>query len=76
MPISDYDAWEIELIETGRIVQDDDNSVSPDEAERRFNRYVALVDLAKGIEGQAAATALVRSIQTRARLRGLPKHHE
>jgi hypothetical protein len=63
MPISDHNAWECELVATGLIVQDNDNSVSPEEAERRFNRYVALTDLVQGDEGVAVATALVRSIQ-------------
>lgn len=63
MPVSDYKSWEAELLETGHIVQDNDNSVSPDEAERRFGRYVALVDLVDGTEGQTVATALVRSMQ-------------
>jgi hypothetical protein len=65
MPILNYTAWEIELIETGRIVQDDDKSISPEEAEFRFIRYMNLVDLVEGVEGMVAARALLRSIQAK-----------
>lgn len=65
MPILNYTAWEIELIETGRIVQDDDKSISPEEAEFRFIRYMNLVDLVEGVEGIVAARALLRSIQAK-----------
>lgn len=65
MPILNYTAWEIELIETGRIVQDDDKSISPEEAKFRFIRYMNLVDLVEGVEGIVAARALLRSIQAK-----------
>jgi hypothetical protein len=63
MTIANFAAWESELIVTGRIVQDDDISVTVDEAERRFNRYIALVEMVEGNEGTNAARALYRSIQ-------------
>jgi hypothetical protein len=65
MSITNFAAWKSELITTGRIVQDEDNSVLPDEAERRFNRYIALVDMVEGNEGINAARALLQSIQSR-----------
>lgn len=58
-------SWESELVQSGRIVQDGDTSVSQEEAERRFERYVALVDMVDGSGGLRAARALVRSIQVR-----------
>lgn len=65
MVIQDVGEWELELVQTGKIVQDGDTSVSPDEAERRFNRYVELVDMVEGDEGPKVVRALVRSIQVR-----------
>jgi hypothetical protein len=56
-------SWESELVQTGRIVQDGDTSVSQQEAERRFERYLALVGMVDGSGGLRAARALVRSIQ-------------
>jgi len=64
MAITNYPSWETELLETGLIVQNDDLSVAPEKAEQQFNRYVALVDLVDGSEGQNAARALVKSLQS------------
>ena len=58
-----FAAWQAELLETGAIVQDSDASVSQIEAERRFNRYLELVDGIDGTEGPHVALALVKSIQ-------------
>lgn len=63
MPVLDFDHWETELVETGRIVQDSDTSVLPEEAERRSRRYLALVEMLNATEGLRAARALLRSIQ-------------
>jgi hypothetical protein len=63
MPSSSPLPWESELIACGRLVQDTDTSVPTEEAERRFNRYVELVDSFEGTEGLRAARALIRSIQ-------------
>jgi hypothetical protein len=65
MPIDDFAAWKEELLFTGRIVQDDDHSVSREEAHRRFLRYVELVEQADGSEGPKAVCALIRSMQMR-----------
>jgi hypothetical protein len=61
----DLETWKTELLETGRIVQDGDNSVSPEEAERRFNRYIELVEQVNGSEGMEAIAALLQSIQVK-----------
>lgn len=61
--ITDVDDWKVELLFSGRIVQDGDETVSPDEAERRFNRYIKLVEMVEGDEGQNVFQALVDSIQ-------------
>jgi hypothetical protein len=63
--IQNVSEWELELVQTGKIVQDGDISVSPDEAEKRFSRYVELVDMVEGDEGPEVVKALVRSIQVR-----------
>lgn len=56
--------FEAELIACGRIVQDDDDSVPIQEAERRFNLYVELVDSLRGTEGANVACILLRSMQS------------
>jgi hypothetical protein len=58
-------SWEAGLVRMGRIVRDDDTSVPQEEAERRFERYVALVDMVDGSGGLPVARALIRSIQVR-----------
>ena len=52
-----------ELIATGNIVQDSDNSVPWPEREHRFNRYIELLDSVVGNEGSEVAKALIRSMQ-------------
>ena len=61
MSISDFGAWETELVEAGRIVQDNDASAPSAEAEQRFNRYREMVYGVNGSEGARGAFALVRS---------------
>jgi hypothetical protein len=63
MAVADFEAWQCELLSCGCIVQDEDTSVPVEEAERRFNRYIELVDAVQGTEGERAARALIRSIQ-------------
>lgn len=63
MPVIPPPHWESELVACGRLVQDEEASVPQEEAERRFNRYVQLVDSVLGTEGVPGARALVRSIQ-------------
>ena len=65
MAIQNLPKWALELLQAGEIVQDGDTSVSRDEAERRFNRYVELVAMVEGDEGPDAVRALLRSIQAR-----------
>ncbi len=59
----DFEAWNTELMFTGKIVQDDDASVDQEEKHRRFLRYTELVEQLKGTEGRQALTTLFRSIQ-------------
>lgn len=63
MAVADMPTWERELLSCRRIVQDEDTSVSVEEAERRFNRYIELIDAVDGTEGEPAARALMRSMQ-------------
>ena len=65
MPLHDFAAWKDELLFTGRIVQDADKSVDPDEAHRRFMRYIELMEQLNGTEGPTALTALIQSVQMR-----------
>jgi len=46
MAILDFNVWREELLFTGRIVADCDDSVHPEEKERRCWRYVELVQMA------------------------------
>jgi hypothetical protein len=48
--MDDIDAWRDEILAVSNIVQDDDESVSDEEAERRFNRFIELVDAVQGDE--------------------------
>lgn len=58
-----FELWREELLSTGNIVQDDDDSVPQPEQERRFNRYVELLDAVTGSEGIETFVALVDSLQ-------------
>ena len=60
---SDFDSWRKELIVSGAIIQDDDNSVSPERAEYRFNRYIELLEMVRGDEPEMVFHAIVDSIQ-------------
>ena len=63
MPFGDFDAWRQELLATGDLVQDGDTSVSDDEAGRRYDRYIALADMADGTEGPHTVCALIASLR-------------
>ena len=52
-----------ELIATGNIVQDSDESVPWPEREDRFNRYIELLDSLVGNEGIEVVRALIQSMQ-------------
>ena len=62
MPPS-FERWKAELLIVGNIVQDDDTSTPPDEAQRRFQRYCAMLDALTGTEGAHYALAIVQSVQ-------------
>ncbi|MFJ5266493.1 hypothetical protein ACIQAC_39165 [Streptomyces sp. NPDC088387] len=55
--------WKVEIVECGDLVQDDDEVAPPDEAERRWNRYVELADSVTGDEGPAGVAAIVSSLK-------------
>ena len=59
----DAGSWCAEVIDLGDIVQDDDESLSDDERERRFNRYVELLDAVTGEEPDEAFGCLVASVR-------------
>ncbi|ASU79689.1 hypothetical protein CDG81_17010 [Actinopolyspora erythraea] len=55
--------WKVEIVECGDIVQDEDDTVPQDEAERRWNRYVELADSVTGDEGPEAVVPIVSSLR-------------
>lgn len=55
--------WKVEIVECGDLVQDDDEVTPPDEAERRWNRYVELADSVTGDEGPTGVAAIVSSLK-------------
>ncbi|SFE57551.1 hypothetical protein SAMN04487819_11713 [Actinopolyspora alba] len=55
--------WKVEIVECGEIVQDEDDTVPQDEAERRWNRYVELVLSVTGDEGPEGVVAIVSSLR-------------
>lgn len=57
------DDWCKELLQNSKLVQDDDDTVAPEEAERRFNRFVQLVDMVNGKETQLVFQTLVDVIR-------------
>lgn len=61
--IKDFETWKAELLFTGNIIQDDDESVDSDESHRRFMRFVEMVDALTGKEGPQVVDALFESIQ-------------
>jgi hypothetical protein len=58
-----FETWRKELLFTGNIVQDGDDSVPQPEREERFKRYVTMVESVTGSEGVEAFLALVDSLQ-------------
>ncbi len=54
-----------ELIVTGNIFQDSDESIPWPERENRFNRYIELLDSIEGNEGLSVAKALIQSMQAK-----------
>jgi hypothetical protein len=58
-----FEDWKIELLHLGNIVQDVDASLPANEVERRFNRYVEMLEGLSGAEGFEYALAVMESIQ-------------
>ncbi len=58
-----FDAWRKELLFTGNIVQDGDESVPQPDREERVNRYVEIVEAVTGSEGVDTFVALLDSLQ-------------
>ncbi|MGW7433234.1 hypothetical protein ACWGIN_27305 [Streptomyces sp. NPDC054861] len=63
MAIEDLEPWRRELQSSCDIVQYEDDTVSAEEAGRRYHRYVELADMVEGTEGPQAVTALVGSLR-------------
>jgi hypothetical protein len=64
--MDDIDAWRDEILAVSNIVQDDDESVSDEEAERRFNRFIELVDAVRGDEPDDAFLTLLETLEDQA----------
>lgn len=60
---TDFDRWKTELVSVGNIVQDADRDTPPEEAQRRFQRYIAMLDALTGTEGPPYALAIFQSVQ-------------
>lgn len=59
----DVTRWCAEVLDLGDIVRDSDDSVSDDERERRFDRYVELVDAVTGEEPDEVYRCLLASVR-------------
>ncbi len=55
--------WKEELLLVGNIIQDSDESVPQEEAKRRFNRYIEMLDDVDGSEDPSCARAIFASVQ-------------
>lgn len=62
--IKDIEQWKKDILFYGHIVQDDDDTVEPDEAEKRFNKYLELIDCVEGTEDIEIAQYLIKSIKS------------
>jgi hypothetical protein len=63
MDIAEFERWREEVLFTGRIVQDSDTSVDPDEAGRRARRYTELVESSRGNWTEEVFQTLIESLQ-------------
>ena len=61
--VSNFQDWRNQLLFTGNIVQDEDDTVSDDETESRFNTYIEMIESIDGSEGKEYALAIFESIQ-------------
>jgi len=59
-----FQDWRNQLLLTGNIVQDEDNTISDDETELRFNTYIEMLESIDGSEGKEYALAIFESIQS------------
>ncbi len=57
--------WKSELLFTGNIVQDSDDTVSDAHRQQRFIRYTDLLEAIDGTEGIEAARAIIQSMQAK-----------
>ena len=58
-----FKRWRAELLHVGDIVQDVDESVSWEEREARFNRYIEMLEALTGTEGPEYVLAVMESVQ-------------
>ncbi len=61
--IKNIEQWKKDIIYFGKIIQDNDNSVDSNEAEKRFKNYIKLVDCVEGNESEEIALYLIKSLQ-------------
>ena len=61
--MENFEQWKSELLHVGKIVQDSNKTISPDESERLFNRYIEMLDALTGTEGYEYALAVFESVQ-------------
>jgi hypothetical protein len=61
--VGEYRSWRRELLRTGRIVQDGDDSVPPEVRQARFHRYLELVEMVEGNDGPEVFGSLIDSMQ-------------
>lgn len=60
--IGDFTAWREEVLFTGAIPQDGDTSIDAAEAERRCDRYVELLEMIEGDEGDEVFQTIIDSM--------------
>ncbi len=58
-----FELWKAELLIVGNIIQDGDAATPPEEVQRRFQRYCAMLDALTGTEGPHYALAIMQSVQ-------------
>ncbi len=62
MQPDDFDRWREELREVSVIVQDGDETTPQEEAERRFDRYMEMLDALDGSESDEVLKALLEGL--------------
>ena len=61
--MNNFEKWRNELLLVGNIIQDADESITSEESERRFNRYIEMLESLDGTEGKIYAVAVFESVQ-------------